>query len=43
MAAKKFGNNLGKIILIQSVSNYFLLCLAFSLSLLTTPTSHEAF
>ena len=27
------------LILIQSVSNYFLLCLAFSLSLLTTPTS----
>ena len=31
------------LILIQSVSNYFLLYLAFSLSLLTTPTSHEAF
>ena len=39
----KTDNNLGKIILIQSVSNYFLLYLAFSLSLLTTPTSHEAF
>ena len=30
------------LILIQSVSNYFLLCLAFSLSLLTTPTSHRS-